>query len=69
LAGLKIRFVSGSADVSLEDGEALHDYLNTSRVPHEYEMLLDVPHNQDMYYERSGRTASSITPGVRGATP
>jgi S-formylglutathione hydrolase FrmB len=55
LAGLKIRFVSGSTDVSLEDGEVLHAFLQHLRVPHEYEMLLDVPHNQDMYYERSGQ--------------
>ena len=54
LAGLRIRFVSGSADVSLEDGEALHAFLQRLGVPHEYEMLLDAPHNQDQYYRRTG---------------
>ncbi len=54
LAGMKIRFISGSADVSLDDGEELHKHLQRLGIPHEYEMLLDVPHNQNIYYERAG---------------
>lgn len=54
LEGLKIRFISGTADVSLDDGEELHKHLQLLGVPHEYEMLLDLPHNQNMYYERAG---------------
>ena len=54
LGGMLIRIVSGSTDVSLEDGEELHAHLQRLRIPHEYEMLLDVPHNQTMYYERAG---------------
>jgi endo-1,4-beta-xylanase len=54
LEGLKIRFISGSADVSLDDGEELHKHLQRLRISHEYEMLLDAPHNQNIYYERTG---------------
>lgn len=54
LEGMHIRVVSGSTDVSLEDGEALHEYFQRLGVPHEYEMLLNVPHNTTKYYERSG---------------
>ncbi|MBI1354814.1 MAG: hypothetical protein GC160_10735 [Acidobacteria bacterium] len=54
LEGMKIRVVSGSEDVALPDGEELHAYLQRLAIPHEYEMLLGVPHNQNMYYERAG---------------
>lgn len=54
LEGMHIRVISGSTDVSLEDGEELHAYFQRLRIPHEYEMLLDVPHNQSLYYERAG---------------
>jgi enterochelin esterase-like enzyme len=56
LEGLRIRFVAGTKDVALDDGEALHQHLLRIRVPHEYEMLLDVPHDQAAYYRRAGRT-------------
>ncbi|MEZ5361911.1 MAG: alpha/beta hydrolase-fold protein [Bryobacterales bacterium] len=39
---------------ALEDGEVLHAFLQRLAIPHEYEMLLGVPHNQKMYYERAG---------------
>ena len=54
LDGMQIRIISGSTDVALEDGEALHAFLQRLGIPHEYEMLLGVPHNQKMYYERAG---------------
>jgi len=54
LDGMKIRIITGSTDVALEDGDVLHEFLMDLNIQHEYEMLLGVPHNQKMYYERAG---------------
>ena len=54
LGQLRVRFIGGTKDVSMPDAEALHALLLKLGIPHEYECLLDAPHNTKVYYDRAG---------------
>ncbi len=51
---LRIRFIGGTKDVSMPDAEALHSWLLHCSIPHEYELLLGLPHDTRAYYARTG---------------
>ncbi len=51
---LRIRFIGGTKDVSMPDAEALHNWLIRCSIPHEYEILLGLPHDGRAYYARTG---------------
>lgn len=54
LGHLRIRIITGTKDVSMPDGEALHELLLKLAIPHEYESLLGVNHDGRAYYSRAG---------------
>jgi endo-1,4-beta-xylanase len=54
LGHLRIRLLIGNTDVSYPDSEKLHAHYERLGLPHEYEVLLGVPHNTQMYYDRAG---------------
>lgn len=66
---LAVRLVAGSADGTRRSMALLHDVLERLGVPHEYEILDDVPHVVARYYEAEagrgfaflGRAASAAT--------
>ena len=51
---LRIRFIVGTKDISMDDAEALHAWLKSLRLPHEYEILLGVAHDSETYYRKAG---------------
>jgi len=54
LGHLRIRLLIGTTDISFLDSEAIHAHLRDLAIPHEYEVLLGVSHNTQVYYERAG---------------
>ncbi len=51
---LRIRFIVGTKDISMEDAEALHASLKSLGLSHEYEILLGVAHDSETYYRKAG---------------
>ncbi len=70
LDGMRIRLVIGTKDVAFEDSEALHAHFQKIGVLHEYEVVLGVPHNTAMYYERVGVEGFRFhLPALQGGRP
>jgi len=51
---VKIRIVCGASDFLFDRNEILHNYLNNSALPHEYESIQGVDHNIGELYKISG---------------
>ena len=57
-----IRIGCGSLDSLLPRNQDLHDLLTELGVPHEFEVVPDVPHNAQLYYQKLGTKAFEFYP-------